>query len=186
MNFGLVCWSVLLGCSVYAQTSHLDPDTLPDCPSTSKMLAREQAKNPGSAPTPEPPKQAEPTPAGQLHSGKKSQHVVDRNFLLGNLFAVGAMFAGIESLKYKISHGNGPGDSPYGTPPSRAELYGPAIPVTGASVAWSYHQKRKYPHSKRYILPPMMIGSAFAIKSIQTFASAKSSRATSDKPRAKE
>jgi hypothetical protein len=169
MKFLLVCSTVFLSCSLYAQVSHPDGSALPDCPSASKMLVTAQARNAG----PETRKPTEPSATGQPTSAKQSPRVIDRSFFLVNLFPISAMFADVESEEYKISHGNGPGNSPYGTPPSRVSLYAIAVPVTAATVAWSYHLKRKYPHSKRYLLPPMILGSAYAIKAIATFASAK-------------
>ena len=82
------------------------------------------------------------------------------------------MFADVESLEYKITHGNGPEISLRKSALSGLTLRNRGS-VTGAVVAWSYRLKNKHPHSKRYFLPPMIVGSAFAIKAIQTFASAR-------------
>ena len=79
----------------------------------------------------------------------------------------------MEALKYKISVGNGPGDAPNGTPPSRAEPYGIAIPISAATVAWSYYVKKRRPNSRRWLLTPIIAGAIELSAAAYRFESAK-------------
>jgi hypothetical protein len=98
---------------------------------------------------------------------------VDRNFVSASIFQVGSTIANIEALEYKTSHGNGPGYAANAPPPSRALLYGVVMPVSAATVGWSYHIKKEYPYSHRWLLIPIIEGGIELGTAIYRFESAK-------------
>src|SRR5579871_1153586 len=123
MNFRLVCFVFLLGvCSSFGQNAAPDPRPWPDWTSSATLLSEPQ--NPVSGAQTGIEAGAAPSPADRSSPSKPHPRVVDRNFVIANMFQIGSTIANIEALEYQISHGNGPGDAPNGRPPSRALLYG--------------------------------------------------------------
>jgi len=89
--------------------------------------------------------------------------VADRNFFLTALFQVGATIGDIESTQYGLSHGARELNPLYGSHPSRAKQYAITMPITAAVLGWSYRLKRSAPHSKYWLIPPLVVGSMHAI-----------------------
>ena len=164
--------SLFLSISLWGQTATSDlAENLPDSPSVSKLLAEQQAGGSGTPVKIESASRSTPSPAN--NPTEPALRTLDRTFVLASVFQVGATIANVEALEYKISQGNGPGDSPYGKPPSRALLYGMAIPISSSTVAWSYYIKKKYPNSRAWLLIPAMVGGIQLSTASDRFASAK-------------
>jgi hypothetical protein len=104
-----------------------------------------------------PPLSLEPGPP------RESKRVADRNFWLTALFQVGATIGDIESTQYGLSHGARELNPLYGSHPSRAKQYAITMPIAAAVLGWSYRLKRSAPHSKYWLIPPLVVGSMHTI-----------------------
>ncbi len=115
-----------------------------------------------------PPLSLEPSPP------RERKRVADRSFLLAALFQVGATIGDIESTQYGLSHGARELNPIYGSHPSRAKQYGITMPVTAAVLGLTYHLKRSAPHSRYWLIPPLVVGSMHAIAACHNLAVIKS------------
>jgi hypothetical protein len=89
---------------------------------------------------------------------QQKRRVVDRNFVLFNLFQLGATIADVESTHFGLSRGLRETNPIFGERPSRFHQYLLAIPVSAAMAGLSYKQKKKAPHSRYWMIPPSVAG----------------------------
>ena len=159
MKVFLCCVALVSACTLFGQTSQpVAEQTLPDSASTSKAAAEG-----ASAFTAEPIRMAPPPLSIQSNPPVERRRVVDRHFLWVALFQVGATLADIESTQYGLSHGAREINPLYGNHPSRAKQYAITMPITAGVLGWSYRLKRSAPHSKYWVIPPLIVGTMHAI-----------------------
>ncbi len=141
------------------QTSQPVADqALPDSASTSRAAA-----DGASAFTVQPIRVTPPALLIQTNVPVERRRVFDRSFLWTALFQIGATVADIESTQYGLSHGARELNPLYGNHPSRTKQYAITMPITAGVLAWSYRLKRGAPHSKHWLIPPIIVGSMHAI-----------------------
>src|ERR1700758_2625494 len=115
----LVLWvAVLVSMSAYSQTSsqQLDLASLPETPSTSKVLSANSEEHSSAAFIVQPVTPTVPSlvirPAQPEAKGK-----IDRNFIIATVFQIGATVADIESTQHGLSHGAKEGNPLFGERP---------------------------------------------------------------------
>ena len=159
MKAFLCCVALLSALTMVGQTSQsVAEQALPDSASSSKAAAEG-----ASTFTAQPIRVTPPALLIQSNPPQERRRVVDRSFLWTTLFQVGATVADIESTQYGLSHGARELNPLYGNHPSRAKQYVITMPITAGVLAWSYRLKRSAPHSKHWLIPPLIIGSMHAI-----------------------
>ncbi|HVN20763.1 MAG TPA: hypothetical protein VMU05_18390 [Dongiaceae bacterium] len=89
-------------------------------------------------------------------SKSKPPRVVDRQFLLLSALNFGAMIADIEMTQYKLSPTVREGNPLFGSHPSREMMYEMSLPVVFATTMWSRQLKKNAPHSKRWMIVPIV------------------------------
>lgn len=166
------CWFLCALLFLSFPLAGQNPDTsaeqlgLPDSASATKFKAdgAESAFSVQPIQFAPPPLSLEPGPP------RESKRVADRNFFLTALFQVGATIGDIESTQYGLSHGARELNPLYGNHPSRAKQYAITMPITAAVLGWSYRLKRSAPHSKYWLIPPLVVGSMHAIAACHNLA----------------
>lgn len=157
-------FGLILLCStlpVYGQVNSAVSDqppalSLPDSPSSTKPSQQVAKLNFASFRTsPEVP----PALVIQGPTVKESHKVVDRPFILFTIAEFGATVADIESTERGLSSGYHEDNPLLGSHPSRAKLYGIGMPSAALIALWSYEFKKVAPHSKRWMIPPILAGS---------------------------
>jgi hypothetical protein len=140
-----------------ALSPELIAQALPDAPSTMKLLAEKSGEDTNEAFTVQPIKPRVPSLVIRPVQ-REASRVVDRNFIIGAIFQIGATVADVESTQYGLSHGAREGNPLFGERPSRAKQYGFALPISGAVTLWSYHLKKHAPHSRSWLIPQIAGG----------------------------
>jgi len=156
MKFAVVCLCLALPAFAQTQPSaeELVAATLPDSPSTTKA-SREAVSNVSAFRTltdVPPPLVME----GPLRD--KSHKVADRNFALLTLMGFCATVGDIESTQRGLGGGGREANPLVGSRPSRVKLYSIGMPAAGLVALWSYELKKVSPHSKRWMIPPVITG----------------------------
>jgi hypothetical protein len=161
MKCAFICVAISLSLPVFGQSlqQSTSDKTLPDSPSATKVLADNTRATPFVS---QPLRPAVPALVIQSAPPKEKKRVADRSFILSSLFQIGATIGDIESTQYGLGHGVREGNPLFGSRPSRAKQYGIALPVAAAVVGWSYRLKKSAPHSKHWLIPPVIVGSMHA------------------------
>lgn len=95
-----------------------------------------------------------PVPESRDESHRRT---VDRNFILLHTFSAVAMVADLETTVYRVSGQHASEMNPlFGAYPSRARLYGIAVPLNILFLYVSYHSKKSEPNGKLWALSPAL------------------------------
>ena len=173
MRYCLLCSLFLASISLFCQTvqptdSHSPGAALPDAPlvqqaSVSDALTAPKLRSLGEAP-----------PSLQIMSPQeKPRRVADRGFWSLTFFQVGAVVADIETTQYALGHGGHEWNPLAGDHPSRARLYGISLPISAGLAIWSFELKKLAPHSRYWMIPPVICGSTHSVAAIHNLAVAK-------------
>ena len=154
----LLCAGLLLSVPVFGQSSQqpTPEQMLPDSASTSKITADNTS---ALSFVIQPIRSTPPVLLSQSGPPREGTRVADRSFILPTLFQIGATIGDIESTQYGLSHGVREANPLYGSHPSRAMQYGITMPIAAAIVGWSYRLKKSAPHSRYWLIPPVVVGS---------------------------
>jgi hypothetical protein len=112
---------------------------------TSKLLAEQQASGSGAQVKTESGRVPVPSGTDRPAGPKPAPHIVDRNFILGQHVSSGSHDRQCGSTRVQDLAWKRPRRFAERATPSRALQYGMALPITGATVAWSYYIKKKIP-----------------------------------------
>ncbi len=169
MKCWLLCGVLFLSFPVLGQDAS-DDKALPDSASTSKASADNGSGNPFSA---QPIRFTPPTLAIQSTPPRERMRTADRSFWLTHVFQIAATVADIESTQYGLAHGAREANPLFGSHPSRGKQYAISMPLSAAVVGWSYRLKRSAPHSRHWLIPPIVIGTMHTVAVCHNFLTVK-------------
>jgi hypothetical protein len=93
----------------------------------------------------------------------------NRSFVLLTVFQAAATIGDIESTQLGLSHGAREANPLAGERPSRAELYAISLPISAGVALWSHRLKKMAPHSKCWMIPPIIFGTGHTGAAIYNF-----------------
>lgn len=167
-----IFWALLsFSLPLYGQTISARPDqprasSLPESPS-SMMRASETAKvnflDPRALP------EAPPALVIQEPQPMESQKVLNRAFVWLTVMEFSATVADIESTTYALSSNYHEAYPLLGSHPSRAKLYGLGMPSAALIALCSYELKKVSPHSRKWMIPPLLAGSIHGGAAVHNF-----------------
>jgi hypothetical protein len=164
-----LCGVLFLSSSLFGQLG-VDDQALPDSASTSKASADNGSGNPFAA---QPIRFSPPALAIQSAPSRERTRTADRSFWLTHLFQIAATVADIESTQFGLARGAREANPLFGSHPSRGKQYAISMPLSAAVVGWSYRLKRSAPHSRHWLIPPIVIGTMHTVAVCHNFLTVK-------------
>jgi len=99
----------------------------------------------------------------------QARSVVDKHFVLQQIYPVLASVSDIQLTRYALRNGFVEGSPLFGHHPSASTMYGVSMPLCVVTTFWSYRLKKASPHSKLWTIPPLVLGSVHIAATTYTF-----------------